>query len=195
MPDLGRKVISRDGVQDRRARDAFRLSEENFVALFNEAKRDKSWVTDRASLSSVANNATSTSQTTRSSLFSIVAQCKTTRVQVGLFPAVDYLEFQGATGPLSLPVSSLLTIGSVVVGSTIGISCLRDGQVIGTDTFTVTAGQTLYLPVGSIRFLDRAANGAAHTYQLQIQHTNLPGVGGISTVTLNNAVWEAREVP
>jgi hypothetical protein len=190
MPDLGRKVISRDGVQDRRARDSFRLTEENFVALFNEAKREKSWVTARSSVTATS----SSSAQLLTNSFSIVAQPKTTRVQIGLFPAADYLELPGATGPISLPVPSAFTLAAVTVGSAITLSCLRDGQIIGTETFSLTGGQTFYYPVGSIRFLDRAANGVPHTYQLQISQINTPGVGS-STVTLTNVVWEAREVP
>jgi hypothetical protein len=190
MPDLGKKTISREGVQDRRARDSFRLTEENFVALFNDAKRDKSWVTERSSVT--ASNSSSGFLATNS--FSIVARPKTTRVEIGLFPAADYLEFTGMTGPISLPVPSLFTIAAITISSAVSINCLRDGQIIGTETFNVTAGQTLYYPVGSIRFLDRAANGVPHTYQLQITQLNTPGVGSC-TVTLSNVVWEAREVP
>ncbi|NJM54548.1 MAG: hypothetical protein HC841_00250 [Verrucomicrobiae bacterium] len=203
---LNRKVISRDGVKDSRARTAFRLTEENFVQLFDEAKRQRFWVNKPASYSKSFLLSAGTGEKIQT--FSVSTTSTTGKpLRIYLAPTSAILTFDTGAGIVAVPQSASITFGTVNTAAQFFVTLLRDGVAIaelnfanfGTTTPGGASGSFSQWHAPSVfSFVDDAPGGVQRTYQLQWSVLTLPTIPPPTTpsvsVSISGCMMCAEEI-
>lgn len=178
---LSRRTISRDGVKDRRARDALRLSEENFVQLFGEVKRTRFWSVAPGNLESsfATNGFVNNVPLVGFKLTASPALRKA--VVIGVAPSTVLIDV-GVTGVPPLPQQASLTLKTTNCRAGFNLALFRDGfpiaaielGAVGVSGTSVTGTYFNPIPPGVAYFVDNNPGGVPHNYDLRWSAIGVP---------------------
>lgn len=197
MPStLNRKVISRDGVKDSRARTAFRLGEENFVQLFDEMKRQRFWVNKPDNYN--GSFLLSAGSGERIQTFQVTTTSTTGKpIRIYLAPTSATLSVLTSSGIVLVPATASVTLGTVNTAATFFVTLLRDGVALASLGFksfgTTTPGGasgtfTDWHAPSEFSFIDDAPGGVQRTYQLQWSVITIPTIPPPTTPSVSLAI-------
>jgi hypothetical protein len=202
---INRKVISRDGVKDTRARTALRLTEENFIQLFDEVKRRRFWVTKPGNYSK--SFLLSAGNGERIQTFSVVTTPTSGKpLRIYLAPTSKIINITTIGGPVDVPDPASVSFGTVNTAAQFSVTLLRDGvsiaaiscAIFGTTTPGGASGTFSQWHAPSVfSFVDDAPSGVQRTYQLQWSALATPTIPPPTTpsvsVTISGCMLCAEE--